>query len=436
MRKYLLLLLAIMLTQLSFGADHPEAKFGIYGIEKQSTVEAYQKYVGRKVMYIPESTPSYEDKDQFLNQGGQFNFPYILTKITGNNTRMTFYLKEANGKKVKKLVVNNQNEYYSYGKYTYCITDKYSIPLVVVDKLEEDKNKYVNSKANPENDDYLITDLLLYDQGTGYPVPSFEITNTKTNTKSYIETTEKSKTQWLGKVLSDVKVKAQYLVVGIKVGKSKYYPYNKETILIVQNSLSGQTKEINESNAQAECFKEELSGKYLATLAKVEKPEDPTVRYGETKVINEKDVTKFNYIDKYIDILIFATSTQFNFMLKNVSENSLKVIWNEAVFVDYTGSTSKIMHVGTKYSQKEADQPSTVIIKGAKIDDLACPTQNVRYSDVLKEWVTDSMFPSESAKNVDPIRLMLPIQVKDVINEYVFVFEVNWVYNNPELLNL
>lgn len=32
--------------------------------------------------------------------------------------------------------------------------------------------------------------------------------------------------------------------------------------------------------------------------------------------------------------------------------------------------------------------------------------------------------------------LMLPIQIKDVINEYVFVFDVNYVYNYPDRLNL
>ncbi len=30
---------------------------------------------------------------------------------------------------------------------------------------------------------------------------------------------------------------------------------------------------------------------------------------------------------------------------------------------------------------------------------------------------------------------MLPIQIKDVINEYVFVFRVKWEYNYPEMIN-
>ena len=59
----------------------------------------------------------------------------------------------------------------------------------------------------------------------------------------------------------------------------------------------------------------------------------------------------------------------------------MKLIWNEAAFVGLDGSTSKIMHVGVKYSEREGDQPATTIIRGAKIDDIAVPTYNVYYDE-------------------------------------------------------
>lgn len=60
------------------------------------------------------------------------------------------------------------------------------------------------------------------------------------------------------------------------------------------------------------------------------------------------------------------------------------MVWNEAAFVGLDGSSSKIMHVGTKFSEREGNQPATTIIKGAKIEDLATPTANVYYSDGVK----------------------------------------------------
>lgn len=102
------------------------------------------------------------------------------------------------------------------------------------------------------------------------------------------------------------------------------------------------------------------------------------------------------------------------------------------------------MHNGVKYSQREGDQPATTIIKGAKIDDLACPTANVYYDEGTRigystygnGWKTRSMLPKEyKGKETGEIRLMLPIQVKDVVNEYTFVFKVYYKYDHPELLN-
>ena len=167
----------------------------------------------------------------------------------------------------------------------------------------------------------------------------------------------------------------------------------------------------------------------------MEKPSNSTVRYGKTTSVTEKDITKYSYEDNFIDILIFATNTQFNFVLKNVSDNTQKVVWNEAVFVDVDGSTSKIMHSGIKYSQREGDQPASTIIKGAKLEDLAAPTVKVYYSDILKEWTSMSLY-SNAKTDLEGqiIKLMLPIQVKDVVNEYIFEFTLTYIFDHPEYL--
>ena len=73
--------------------------------------------------------------------------------------------------------------------------------------------------------------------------------------------------------------------------------------------------------------------------------------------------------------------------MKNISNSTIKVVWDEAAYIDYNGETSKIMHKGIKYSEREASQPASVIIKGAKLEDVAIPTKNVSYSSSLNDWV-------------------------------------------------
>lgn len=236
--------------------------------------------------------------------------------------------------------------------------------------------------------------------------------------------------------LKDPKVKASYQIVGFSSEKAEDKYSKQKNYYHVKHSETGVITKCDMSNP-ASAFDVDLSGKYISVLSKVEKPSNPAIRYGKTTVVeDEEKISKYSYVDNVIDIIIFGSNTQFDFILKNVSENSIKVVWNEAVFANYDGSTSKIMHAGTRYSQREADQPATTIIKGAKIEDLATPNCNVRYSDVLKKWVTDTMYPSEPAKTPGQLRLMLPIQIKDVINEYIFVFDVKYVYNHPDRLNI
>ena len=254
------------------------------------------------------------------------------------------------------------------------------------------------------------------------------------------------KQKHMGEIVTHEMVKDQYEIVDVYIGQSG--KDKKSSIaapcVTVKNKRTGEVVSCAYANRGTVPFEAALKGSYKTALVKVEKPEDTTNRYGETKTIQDAGVDKFSYNDSIIDITIFGTKEQFNFTLKNISNHSLKLIWNEAAFVGLDGATSKIMHVGTKYSQRESDQPATVIIKGAKIEDLATPTANVYYDEGYKigystygnGWKTKSMLPQEyKGKEAGGIRLMLPIQVKDVVNEYTFVFRVYYTYDHPELLH-
>lgn len=449
MRNLIKIVCTISFLAFSFqltAAEHPEAHFGEYGIQHLNGLSAYQQYVGETVRYLAAGQgingAAYDDEKGFLSKGGKFDTDYIIKSITGNDKQMTFTLLEKGGKNKVKMVVNNQNEYYTYGKYTYCITDKYTIPLFLIDRFNADKQKYLG-KVYPEAKDspvsVVISDVSIKkaEKYGEYPTICFVLKDNNTGKTFEYDPKRIDDLNDLGIVYNNPLFKCSYTVVNVEYKKSDYYPYNEEKHYTVVNSIDGSSKEVSARSAETSAFSGDNSGRFTATLSNVEKPANSEVRYGERTVVSDKDITKFSYVDNFIDILIFATSTQFSFLLKNVSDNTIKVVWNEAVFVDVDGSTSKVMHAGTKYSQREGDQPASTIIKGAKIDDIAAPTNKVYYSEILKEWSSRSLY-SNATKGVDgeTIRLMLPIQVKDVINEYIFEFVLDWEYDHPEYLNL
>lgn len=149
----------------TYAGDHPEANFGIYGIQHFASVAQYQQnYVGQVVQYLPERTGGgYIDEKYFQSVGGKFNTDYVVSKISGNDKEMTWLLLEKGTKNKVKMIVNNKDEYYSFGKYCYCITETYSIPLILSEKFKADKSNYIG-KVYPDKTNspikFEVTDVI------------------------------------------------------------------------------------------------------------------------------------------------------------------------------------------------------------------------------------------------------------------------------------
>ena len=165
------------------------------------------------------------------------------------------------------------------------------------------------------------------------------------------------------------------------------------------------------------------------SLIGVEKPENEAIMYGNTTIVTEDDIAKYSYVDNVLGIQIINDGEKFAFSILNLSDNTLRIIWDEAAFVDVNGSTSKIIHSGIKYNEIEKAQIPSIIVKGSKISDIAIPTNNIEYNKKLG-WNIKKMF---KPKQEGIVALLLPVQIKGVTNEYLFVFKRSFVLRHPEL---
>lgn len=377
------ILVALMVILPAFAFDVN----GTFGMKEQDTPEGYQQYVGKqfKVRYASGELETWE-KSGFKPKDEIISNTYTITKVTVKDV-------DLNGKPNKE---------------------------VTVEAVQDGSNKKVKFKGYQK----VSVKMGFWGDIKKWPLIGYMPI-------MFIEPFNEFKTQNVGKIISNPIVKDTYEVIDAYVARGS--GATAALGLEVKNTRTGQTKKVLYDKKDTAPFSDALEGKYTTALIKVEKPEDSSDRYSEVKTITDAGVDKYSFNDSTINITIYGTPEQFNFILKNVSPHSLRIIWNEAAFVGLDGSTSKIMHAGVKYSQREGDQPATTVIKGAKIDDLACPTANVYYdkgstigyTTVGNGWKTRSMFPSEyKGKDAGEIRLMLPIQVKDVVNEYTFVFKL------------
>lgn len=141
------------------------------------------------------------------------------------------------------------------------------------------------------------------------------------------------------------------------------------------------------------------------------------------------------YSDNNFEIEIYASSDRyFDFKIKNKSGTTLKIIWDNAAYVNYDNVSSNIIHTGIKFSEINAHQIPSVIVKNSIVEEEIAPINCIEYTDdgwsvipILKRDTFNSL--EEIQKNKDEIegkhvQLLLPIQKNDSIIEYLFDFEI------------
>ena len=406
------------------------------------------KYIGKKVCVFDYSSSNKRWMDAYKFEEYYWAFShykkiYTITKIKFGE-QIEIRLVSNNGSKYKVKINNG-------GTSDYKALSSCNI-FFLYDEFETYRNEQIGRTfKNSNNEDVAVLENLeLIPRLDDDPVLVSTI-RSKINNEEFIcfsrDVEEICKN--IGMVISNPKVKDAYRVLSghtISLNSNNYdekykYIYAEGPWYTYENITTGKIGHCSAESILTGPFEEDLSGKYISLLAEVEKPSNSEIRYGETMTIpSENGISKFTYKDNVIDIMIFADRSNFNFVLQNISESSIKIVWDEAVFVNFDGSTEKVMHKGIKFSEKNGAQPATTIIKNAKWEDTVTPTHLVYYREATKYieggWDTYSMYPREKGLKPGQIKLMLPIQIKDVINEYVFIFDVQYVFNHPERLNL
>lgn len=173
---------------------------------------------------------------------------------------------------------------------------------------------------------------------------------------------------------------------------------------------------------------------YKYGLTSVERPEDTAKRYGDY-VITEKvedEKGKYIYEDEMIESVWYVGSTTVFFEIKNKTNSSIKIIWDEAAFVDDKGNTSRVMHNGVKYIDKNNALPPSVIVRKGSISEIVVPTDKIYYSSgwyeapIFKNSFTNEQEADLFAKEIvgKTIQILLPLEIEGVTNDYIFVFKV------------
>jgi len=121
------------------------------------------------------------------------------------------------------------------------------------------------------------------------------------------------------------------------------------------------------------------AARYNASLAEVARTPTTKQRYGAIAAITSGDSSRFKFEDGLIAAQVGVLPTAVRIRVQNKTDQSIKVIWDEASFIDVDGTLSRIMHVGVKYADRNSSQPPTVIPAHQRLADDLFPTNRVWY---------------------------------------------------------
>lgn len=187
--------------------------------------------------------------------------------------------------------------------------------------------------------------------------------------------------------------------------------------------------------------------KYGVDLKTVERPKDPKVPYGEisTKMVEKTENGKTKILHEFEDEMIsgffYFTNESVAFQLKNKTNYTMKILWDNCAFIGSDGETKRVVHEGIKLIDRNSPQPPSVIIRNGKITDSLTPSDHIyyvsgqyggwRYLNLFHNYsytTTDMNVELEKAKKgfLDKqFSILLSFEIEGTTNDYIFNFNVN-----------
>ena len=219
----------------------------------------------------------------------------------------------------------------------------------------------------------------------------------------------------------------------------------------------------NPCEQEFRCDLEAWSALYRLTLVEVLRPVHQGRRYSQTISVPPSLPGGFLYGDSSIEITILPAFDGVDFRLRNLTEHAVKLVWDEAVFMDLDGTSNRVLHAGVRYAERNNAQVDSVVAPGGVLQDVIVPVNRVVFGVLgsiqetpggasvvvlppdsstggFARWYqlplvdatfrgceeTEARFNSRVSRSIGSrFSVLLPLEVEGVVNEYTFVFGIS-----------
>lgn len=171
---------------------------------------------------------------------------------------------------------------------------------------------------------------------------------------------------------------------------------------------------------------------YDIQLINVRKPENVKKAFSEIKFIDipNQQNKGYDYEDEYLNIRWIPLVDCFEFNIQNKCNYSIKLSWDNMAFVDKNGQSKRLLNGETRKINSDREQPNSVVPRNAKLSGYAVPYPqnkffNFEYFSPLELKEMGCIYRGQK------ISILFPVIIQNIVNEYVFEFEVKDTFVLP-----
>ena len=188
---------------------------------------------------------------------------------------------------------------------------------------------------------------------------------------------------------------------------------------------------------------------YDISLVSVEKSSGDKKTYGKQKIeaVIEEGIARFYFEDEMVRIKWSPTPYDIVLVLNNKADGPVRIVWDEARFIDEKGIRHRLIHSGIGYEDRNSSHPPTVVAARGALEDFVHPADYFqkeeeyggRSSKQEGYWKRAPFLPAQIKGKAEELRakaepfvgetfqVILALQIDDVRYDYVSTFRINKV---------
>ena len=201
-----------------------------------------------------------------------------------------------------------------------------------------------------------------------------------------------------------------------------------------------------------------IAAKYSLALTKIEHAIWDATDYSLiARTSIQQSPNNETYKDEFIEIIWHPTDREFGFLLTNMNDRTIFVLWDRCAFVDSDSTTHAVTHSNVRYLTRYEGQGETIIPSRRLLSDVIVPSDHIANTsdgwktisflsaaesefstaipigiEARKKQIKEQVVNTAEQETNGNVGVLLAISMGEQLHEYFFTFEVDYELEEKE----